>query len=577
MNTTIETHLRSLYGEDGPLIRDRIEQMLRKHCALSPALAQRSQGTLPLDQSDALMIAYGDQVTTEGQRPLQCLAHFAEEHLQHVVSGIHILPFYPSSSDDGFSVVDYGAIAPELGTWEDVSRIGKRFKLMFDAVFNHASAQSDWFRRFLLGEARYREYFIVVEDEPDLSQVVRPRALPLLTSFETAWGTKQVWTTFSEDQVDLNLKNPNVLLELLEYLLLYVRHGARFIRLDAIAYLWKQIGTRCIHLPETHRIIQLMRAVVDEAAPGVLLITETNVPHAENVSYFGDGKNEAQLVYNFALPPLVLHAFLRGDASDLSRWAADLALPSPHVTFFNFLASHDGIGVNPVRGILHEREIGFLAETVLARGGFVSYKNNSDGSKSPYELNITYFDALCAPSAEEAMPIQISRFLAAQAIMLAMRGMPGIYFHSLFGSRNDRAAAERSGIARRINRQKLELESLRAELANPKSLRSQVFEGYRRLLAARKSTRAFHPSGAQEVVDLGPDVFALVRNSPDESEAVLCCHNVSGRTTRFSVRSVPKIQGKEWRNLLTDERGRFAPPDDIIELGPYEVLWIAYD
>ena len=126
----------------------------------------------------------------------------------------------------------------------------------------------------------------------------------------------------------MNFKNPDVLLALLDALLFYVARGARFIRLDAIAYLWKRIGTSCIHLPQTHAVIQFWRAVLDEVAPHVLLITETNVPHADNVSYFGDGTNEAQLVYNFALPPLVLHALLRGDATHLTRWAQSLTLPS---------------------------------------------------------------------------------------------------------------------------------------------------------------------------------------------------------------------------------------------------------
>src|SRR5690606_35016656 len=108
----------------------------------------------------------------------------------------------------------------------------------------------------------------------------------------------------SADQVDLNFKNPAVLLATTRALLFYVEHGAKFIRLDAIAYLWKEIGTPCIHLPQTHQVIQLMRAVLDEVAPDVRLITETNVPHPDNISYFGAGTNEAQLVYNFALPPL---------------------------------------------------------------------------------------------------------------------------------------------------------------------------------------------------------------------------------------------------------------------------------
>lgn len=182
--------------------------------------------------------------------------------------------------------------------------------------------------------------------------------------------------------MDLNARNPVVLTALLEARCSSTQQKARFIRLDAIAYLWKEIGTACIHLPQTHAVIQLMRAVLDLAAPHVKLITETNVPHRDNISYFGDGRNEAQLVYNFALPPLVLHALLRGDASYLNQWAAGLAAPTPETAFFNFLASHDGIGLNPARGILPEAEIGFLVERCQARR-LHQYKQNADGSSSP--------------------------------------------------------------------------------------------------------------------------------------------------------------------------------------------------
>jgi sucrose phosphorylase len=314
--------------------------------------------------------------------------------LANVGGGIHILPFYPWTSDDGFSVTDYRKVDSNLGEWKDITSMQNNFRLMFDGVINHISAESEWFKGFLRDDPPYRDYFITVDGDPDLSQVVRPRALPLLTSFNTPSGEKRVWTTFSADQIDLNFKNPEVLFEILDIMLMYIERGATYIRLDAIAYLWKEIGTTCIHLPQTHHLIQLMRCVLDEVAPHVHLITETNVPHADNISYFGDGTNEAQLVYNFALPPLTLHTFHTGNAQVLSNWAKTLTLPSDKTTFFNFLASHDGVGLNPARGILSNEEIDALVNKTLAHGGLVSYKNNSDGSQSPYEMNVNYFDAL---------------------------------------------------------------------------------------------------------------------------------------------------------------------------------------
>jgi sucrose phosphorylase len=370
-----------------------------------------------------------------------------------------------------------------------------------------------------------------------LSLVIRPRALPLLTEFQTAAGPRKAWTTFSADQVDLNFKNPAVLLAVVDALLFYVNQGARFIRLDAIAFLWKEIGTTSLHLAQTHRVIQLLRAVLDQVAPEVLLITETNVPHADNVSYFGDGTNEAQLVYNFALPPLVLHAMLGGDARKLTRWAQSLTLPSDRVTFFNFLASHDGIGVNPARGILSKAELDALVDRVQEHGGFISYKSMSDGSQVPYEMNINYLDALSNPAAGEPPELAARKMLTAQAIMLALQGVPGIYFHSLFGSRGDRAGAERSGILRRINREKLDRSGLETELADESSLRGPVFNGYRELLAARRLHPAFAPDAPQCVLDLDPRVFALRRESADGQDRMLCLHNVSADEVEVQLAS----------------------------------------
>jgi len=508
-----------------------------------------------ISQRDVLLITYADQVRKGAERPLKVLAEFCARHLKGVVSGIHLLPFYPWSSDDGFSVKDFFAVEPSYGTWEDIALLGSDFDLMFDAVFNHVSAQGEWFQRFLADEDRYRDFFIVVAGSPDLSQVVRPRALPLLTEFSTAAGPKKVWTTFSADQVDLNFKNPEVLLAVLEALLFYVAKGARFIRLDAIAFLWKEVGTPCLHLPQTHQVIQLLRAVLAEVAPHVLLITETNVPHIDNVAYFGDGTNEAQLVYNFALPPLVLHSFVAGNAEKLTGWAQSLALPSDRVTYFNFLASHDGIGLNPARGILNDAEIDRLVQRTLEHGGFISYKDMPDGSRSPYELNINYLDALSSPAASEPVEVTARKFLAAHAILLSLQGVPGIYFHSMFGSRGDRAGVESSGLLRRVNRQKLEQQKLEAELADPGSLRGQVFGGCQRELRMRGGHAAFHPCGEQEVLVIDPRVFAVRRISPDGTDRVLCLHNVSDETV-----PVPAASG--------------GGAGTISRLSAYEVRWV---
>jgi glucosylglycerate phosphorylase len=567
--TRLLSYLTSLYGaEKAPQVLARVHKIIEDYQTQIPVLDGE------ITERDSILITYGDQLVSPGEKPLQTLGAFCKKTLAGVIGGIHILPFYPWTSDDGFSVTDYRKVDSALGDWDDVTMMQESFRLMFDGVINHISSQSEWFKAFLNDDPQYADYFIVVEDSPDLSKVVRPRALPLLTTFHTPSGEKRVWTTFSDDQIDLNYQNPEVLLEILDILFIYVEQGATFIRLDAIAYLWKEIGTTCIHLPQTHQMIQFLRAALDEIAPYVHLITETNVAHEDNLSYFGDGTNEAQLVYNFALPPLILHTFRTGDARALSNWAKGLTLPSDRVAFFNFLASHDGIGLNPVRGILPIEDIDALVEKTLEHGGLVSYKHNSDGTQSPYEMNINYFDALSNPQGNELLELQVDRFMTAQAVMLSLVGVPGIYFHSLFGSRGWREGVVLSGRKRTINRQKFDLATFESELADRSSLRDLVFSRYTQLLRARSASSAFHPHGEQQILNCDNAVFALLRLSPDGSQRVFCLHNVSNQRQNITVdfKDIFTSSG-QLTNLITDSPVEDPSTGPFI-LQPYQTLWL---
>jgi sucrose phosphorylase len=537
--------------------------------------SRSSDRSAELTQRDAILIVYPDQVQQEGTPPLRCLAEFCEAHLADLISGVHILPFFPSSSDDGFSVIDYREVDPSLGTWQDVGRLGQSFRLMFDAVVNHVSAESAWFRGFLNNEPRYQDYFLAVAEDTDLSAVARPRTSPLLTRFETAGGPKAVWTTFSPDQVDVNYGNPRALLEILDVILFYVAQGADLIRLDAAGYLWKEAGTSCLHLPHTHHIVQLFRAILRKVAPHVLLVTETNVPHEDNVSYLGDGRNEAHLVYNFSLPPLVLDAFYRGKADRLTEWTRNLSLPSTQVAFLNFLASHDGIGLNPVRGILREAEIEALVGEIRRRGGLVSSRRNQDGSSSPYELNVNFLDALSEEAGSGRADVQIDGFMTAQAMMLALAGIPAIYFHSLFGSRGWKDGVAQTGRNRSINRQKMTRRALEQELADPRSLRSKVFQRYERLLTARAASVALHPQSPQQVLSLCDELFALRRGGEDQPGAILCLHNVSGRpvSARLPAEALPGGSAQPTIDVITGERVSLAEHRSV-ELAPYQSLWL---
>lgn len=519
----------------------------------------------PLSERDMILIAYADHVQNPGLTPLATLHRFLKSYLADLINTVHLLPFYPYSSDDGFSVIDYRTVDAKFGTWADVERLRADFRLMFDLVLNHASTESAWFQAFCRNEMPYRDYFLTAEPSADLSRVTRPRTHPLLTPVETSAGMRHIWTTFSADQVDLNFSNPAVLLEMIDVLLFYVRQGADLIRLDAIAYLWKTIDTTCIHLPQTHGVVQLLRDVLDVVAPWVRLVTETNVPHMENLSYFGNGENEAQMVYQFALPPLIIDAFYTHDARILSAWANTLQTSSPSTTFFNFTASHDGIGVRPAVGLLTDGAIQAMLTTVEARGGYISYKTNADGTQSAYEMNITYFDALAVPG--ELLTRSIDRFIVSQAIMLSLAGVPGIYLPSLLGATNDYDGVRQTGRVRSINREKLNLAALEGKLADGASRQAQVFRRFTDLLRIRRSQVAFHPNGSQRILDLHPAVFAVERTSPDGTTHILALHNVTDQSITVQLPS------GQWGNL-GNQPGNHQQFHDQITLDPYWVAWL---
>jgi sucrose phosphorylase len=563
----LRERLLDLYGAGpGDQAAIELEGLLDR---LRPRLARREPGKRNGARNDALLITYGDTLLGTAETPLAALRDFALRHLAGRLTGIHILPFFPYSSDYGFAVKDYLAVRPDLGTWADVEALNADFQLMFDFVLNHVSAESDWFQGFLRGEAPFRDFFITVEPATDVSMVTRPRTTPLLTRFETALGPRWVWTTFGPDQVDLNYRNPEVLLRMLEVMLTYVERGADLLRMDAVAYLWKEPGTSCVHLPQTHQLVKLFRDVLDEVAPRVGIVTETNVPQRDNISYFGNGRDEAQMVYQFPLAPLVLDAFARGDAGRLTDWASSLGPTSERTAFFNFLASHDGIGVVPARDLLSETEIGSLARRVLAHGGQVSDKANPDGSVSAYELNTTFFDALSDPNDGEGWVTKLDRFICSQAIMLALAGVPGVYLHSLFGSSNDHAGFARSGWKRDLNHQRLQLAEVESALSDAASREAQVFARYSRLLEVRERQPAFHTRSGQRILEAGPGVFALTRG-PREGQVLVALHSVTDSPC-VATGEWPVDGRGDWQDVISGKR---FSRGSAVQLDPYQVLWL---
>jgi sucrose phosphorylase len=550
--------LIKIYGEEtGNLALERLAPMIEKY----PAAAKAKKEFF--SQEDVVLITYGDTLNKAGQAPIATLHEFAAKYLQDAISTIHFLPCFPYSSDDGFSIMDFFAINPQLGSWEDVKAIGNDFELMFDYVVNHFSSRSQWFANYLADEPGYEDFAIAVDPATDLSMVTRPRSLPLLSEYKKHDGNKvHLWTTFSADQIDFNFKSLDVLAKMVEVVLFYVQNGAMILRQDAIAYLWKEIGTSCIHLAQAHDMVKLFRAILDIVAPDVMIISETNVPHDENISYFGNGRDEAQMVYNFTLPPLLFYSLINENCKVLTEWAAGLQLESPSNTFFNFTASHDGIGVRPLEGILPSQELDKLIDVVKANGGQVSYKRNPDGSDSPYELNITYVDAILASTHSD----NAHRFLAAQAIQYALPGVPATYIHSLLGSRNWTEGVEQTGRARTVNREQLQVDQVLSELHDPASFRSRIFYPYLDLIKVRRSQKAFHPNANFEILEIDPQVFAIKRYCEDQT--IYALTNISSTETTVSLAGI-KISDR-MTDLITADK----IDSKSLTLKPYQYTWL---
>ncbi len=577
--------LKFIYGkEKADEYLPELERILKVYYAHKPdELKEREKNFIPEErftQKDIILITYGDLIMGDEETPLKALEKFCDSYLEGEISTIHILPFFPYSSDRGFSVIDFTTVDPRLGTWDDIEELEKKYQLMFDGVFNHVSSKSRWFQEFLNGNKRYLEYFISFKSPDDITPeqrklIFRPRTSDILSKYHSINGPVYVWTTFSNDQIDLNYKNPEVLMRVIEILLFYVRHGASIIRLDAVTYLWAEPGTSCIHLDQTHEIVKLFRDVFKIVAPWVALITETNVPHKENISYFGNGNDEAQMVYNFALPPLVLYTFYKEDATAISDWAETLKLKSKTNTFFNFLDSHDGIGLMAVKDILPEEEIDLIIERAKKHGGIISYRAVAGGGKEPYEINITWFSALNDENDKsEDIAFQVKRFVASRIIALVLAGVPGIYLHSMIGTQNDIQAVLETKSNRAINRTVVSYEAIMNALKDPLSKVSRISREFGRLVKIRSRERAFHPNGEQKIIKLSPKIFSVLRKSPEGDETILALVNISRDICKLEI-PIKDFGGEYWKDLVSemewmaDEDGKI-----YLKIMPYDVVWL---
>ena len=566
----IEHHLEFIYRDTEVDNTDNLAAELIQLMRLENIEPIKNRYINHWDEKDSILICYGDSVLEPERQPLASLKSFLDSYSKDMIDGVHILPFYPFTTDDGFSVLDYSTVNPSLGDWDDIVAIADNYSLMADLVINHCSARSLWFDNFKKNRDPGRNFFFTASPEDDLSAVVRPRTNDLLREVETAEGTQHVWCTFSHDQVDLNFKNPEVLKQFVSIIRQYLDNGVRIFRLDAVAFLWKEIGTNCLNLEQTHEVVRLLRSLIEQARPNAIIITETNIPNRENLAYFGNA-NEAHCIYNFSLPPLLVNTLVTGSCDHLKQWMMSMPPARNGTAYFNFIASHDGIGLRPAEGLLDEQDIDSLVSTMQQFGGLSSWRNAENGNRKPYEINISLFDALQGTK-DGADENGLQRFLCAHAIMLALEGIPGIYIHSLVGTRNDYQRAENSGHNRAINRHQWDYKALQSELNDETSTHYQVYHRLKSLFNIRSNQSAFHPNATQFTLHLGSQLFGFWRQSMDREQSIFCVSNISNQIQTLEMSDLNLIDTEAWFDLISGDT--FGEKHQIIELAPYQTVWI---
>ncbi|WP_371188300.1 alpha-amylase family glycosyl hydrolase [Thalassotalea maritima] len=564
----IKTHLRHLYSPDK--LDDIADALLKTMTLTDDALGPEPYQN-HWDQADVYLISYADSIIDEQQVPLATLHQFLNTYLSNSVSTIHLLPFYPYSSDDGFAVIDYYQVNHSVGDWPDIQSLAQDYKLMADVVLNHCSARSGWFENFKANKHPGKDFFFHVAPNTDTSQVVRPRTHDLLKEVETPDGTRYVWCTFSHDQVDFDFTNPKVLIEFASILKFYLDKGISVFRFDAVAFLWKVPGTSCINLKETHEAVKLLRLLVEHYRHDAIIITETNVPNRENLMYFGNA-NEAHAIYNFSLPPLLVNTLITGNCAHLKTWLMSLPPAQNGTAYFNFIASHDGIGLRPVEGILSQQEIDEMINTMINFGGRVSWRALKGGKNQPYEINIALFDALSG-TIKGHDSLQIARFICAHAIMLAIEGIPAIYIHSFIATNNDHDKVRLSNQNRAINRHRWDYPQLSALLDNPYSQHAQVLEHLNRLIAIRKKQPAFHPNATQYTLHLGVHLFAFWRQSIDRKQSIFAVNNVTDQPQKLLLSDLNLIELDTWTDLISGTG--YNDVHQLIILAPYQSIWLS--
>ena len=524
------------------------------------------KSNLKVTEKTTMVISYGNSITDRNVKSLKVFNNFFKKYLNNSFNTIHFLPFYPSSSDSGFAVKDHYKIDPRLGSWSNINNISKNASIMADLVINHSSARGLWFSNFLKNKSPGKDYFFTVDKKFNSSKVIRPREHKLLKKIKLFDKNRYLWRTFSPDQIDLNFQNPKVLMRFIKIILNLISHGVKIFRLDAIAYLWKQNGTSCINHQNTHNIIKLIRGICNLLKTKTIIITETNLPEKENLSYFGNS-DESNWVYNFSLPPLLVYSLLFEDSSKITKWSKSLPNTKKGNNYLNFIASHDGIGMRPVEGILEKNKQKKLLKRLKANGSEFSYRKIHGKGKKVYEANITLFNAFKKSDYDKDGKFYFERYFAAHTIMMSFEGIPAVYFNSIFGNSNDNSKFIISGNKRDLNRYRWNKTKLENHLKDKNSKQYKFYKKMTSLIKIRKNQKAFHPDAARKTLNFGQKFFGIKRTSVDKKQSIICITNITSDIQTI-VLNKDILKGK---NLLGE---KIQVNGKNIELLPFQTIWL---
>ena len=563
--------LQDIYPEIDPSFLNNFAEELANQAQKNQS-SDRARDSALWSESDVLLIAYPDNINSQNTSPLKSLREFLTKYFSDTISIVHVLPFLMSTGDDGFSVQNYFVVDEKFGDWNDVGELTKHSTLMADLVLNHCSVKNSWFIGYQNGDPLYENFFCTVPKDFDISKIVRPRSSSLKEKFLVNGEERDIWCTFSSDQADLNFKNPKVLRKLIDVVFWYIEMGVRVFRLDAVAFIWKNSGTTGLNAPQAHLIVRLLRILVDYLDRGIILITETNLPVHENLTYFGNG-NEAHWIYNFTLPPMSIFTLMFGDATQIRKWSMGMPPALPNTAYLNFLSSHDGIGLRPIEGVLPDQQLDQMVSQLEYNGSLFSWRNISQSEQKIYEANITLFDSLRHIPSDPNGEFKIQRYLAANCIMLGFEGVPAFYLNAMFATGNDTEAVIKNRSNRAINRHKWSKIELEKRLNSSHNIESKILNSLKKLISIRKRQAAFHPNATQFTLQLESCFFGIWRQSIDRCQSIFAITNVTHLEQSLSLSHLNLVFSDRWFDLISGDE--ITNSESVLSFLPYQTYWIS--